>query len=402
MLAVLLLLVSTISIQSMNATARAERFLPGACERGGPLTCTFKLKDVPTSVAIEEGSPRAFVLHTDADTTVDPQACDRSVCRGSVSMIDLTKMQLVRTVSVGSAPGLPLVDRLTHRLFVVDERGDGDGTVYTIDTRTGRVVGRIQAGLCPCSTALAAKTNRVFVSTSAGLRMLDATSGAVIRTLPSLAGSVVIDDRLNRAYTYGPGGMVVADAASGRALRTWKVGECRGQIAIDQRHDRLYTARAVDGTGSNQSQGYFCVIDARSGTIRATIKEGVGVTTRVLAVDSVAGTVVLFTHGYVGNGPVRVVHGLTGETIRILEDATPIPPPIVGAKTGTVYYMARVRYDPASRREVSALLRLNRLREEPELLVNKLALPSEMVLSATHKYLLLPSPSLKSLLVLHL
>jgi len=179
----------------------------------------------------------------------------------SVSMLDASG-------NLSSAPPVPAqypaaiaVDGQRDRVFVLNA---GDGTVSTIDGRSGALIGTVATGLTPDVDARA--MGRIAVDEQAG------TVFAISSNTPLAA---------------------VLDAHSGRLMRTTKVGQGPGLLAIDEPHGRVVVANVLDNSVS--------LLDARNGALVRTVFGGLG--PRGLAVDGRTGRAFVAA----GDGMVRVL-----------------------------------------------------------------------------------------------
>jgi len=167
---------------------------------------------------------------------------------GSVRVLDGGSGATLSTTALGYQPGMVAVDEQANRLFVA---GADDGTVSTLDMRTGRLLRNVVVhgvGLVTSALAVDAPSGRVVVvstpggggpSASSQATLLDARTGLVIRTIPvaGAAWSLAVDNARGQAYipttplivldirtgtiriTRAPGGTLVAlDAQAMRAL----------------------------------------------------------------------------------------------------------------------------------------------------------------------------------------
>ncbi len=162
----------------------------------------------------------------------------------------------LRTVPVGQHPALVAVDARDHRVFVADQgrlTGDrtlpiGPGSVAMVDERTGAVLHTVQVSQAPVALAVDAPTRRVFVlctghidtvagfvSRGGSLSVLDAMTGAVVRTLsvgpvplhvsgsgavPTARQSLVVDSTSGLVYVATSAKVLVLDGATGAVRRT--------------------------------------------------------------------------------------------------------------------------------------------------------------------------------------
>jgi DNA-binding beta-propeller fold protein YncE len=159
--------------------------------------------------------------------------------------------QTVRTIAVGGHPYQVAVDTQTASAFVMVGAGSGrkvgaiPGQMVVLDMGSGAILRRIILGALPGRLALDTRTNRVFVgagpdhSGSWRILMLDARSGAVLRTLPGVGA--LIDVQRNRVFS----GSNVYDARNGVLLGLYAFlgpGGPGGAGALAERAGRYYAA----------------------------------------------------------------------------------------------------------------------------------------------------------------
>jgi len=247
------------------------------------------------------------------------------------------------TVRVGQNPALVAIDARDQRIFVANEGPltfdyalpTQPGSVSVIDGRTGAVLRTVRVGQGPVSLAFDAPTGRVFVlctgrintvsgfmSRGGSVSVLDAATGALLRTLPvgptllTISGpgttptgrqALAVDSASGRVYV-ATSAKVLVDGTTGAVRRTISV---RGGItpsviapsviAVDGRARRLYMGDSGDTTmpfvPSSSVSGLFGVLDAATGKGIANVavtQSGIS----VIAVDERAGRVLVFElHG---------------------------------------------------------------------------------------------------------
>ena len=138
------------------------------------------------------------------------------------------------------------VDARTKRLFVVNVDED---TVSVLDARSGALLHTVHVGQSPTAVAVDERTGRVFV----------VNSHTDPYRIPTERGSVSM-----------------LDARSGAALRTIPVGWDPTVAAVDERKGRIFVVnRNIDSRGRLIGNGSVSVLDARSGTVLRTIPVGV-------------------------------------------------------------------------------------------------------------------------------
>jgi hypothetical protein len=149
--------------------------------------------------------------------------------------------------------GVSTLDPQRGTLVRVTPTGGGVGTLVE-DARTGHVFTTTLGSLRVVATGAGNSAARTQVPAGVGsLRMLDAHSGALLRTLPigPATTGVAVDERRGRVYVLSvgfadahngltrPGTLSVVDERSGQSVRTLAVGAIPVLLALDRRHDRL-------------------------------------------------------------------------------------------------------------------------------------------------------------------
>ncbi len=139
----------------------------------------------------------------------------------AVSLIIHHDDVMVRTIAVGQNPALFAIDNLTGRAFVLDagtlarNAGGGivEGTIHTLDIRTGTLLRTVPAGTEPDDVAVDEQTGRVFVLNS-------------------------------YAHNGGQGTVTVLNAQSGKIVRTTQVGDLPTALALDVSAGRVFVLNA--------------------------------------------------------------------------------------------------------------------------------------------------------------
>jgi YVTN family beta-propeller protein len=172
----------------------------------------------------------------------------------TVSMLDAATGAPLRTIPVGPHPAVAVVDDLTGRVFVVHGRAGTRGTYSTFNDYQ-----------------------------QVGVTMLDARTGAVLRSLPvggstandfvgqALGTNITVDARRGRVFVINQVGVAqadqnhgtisVLDATSGRVLRTIGVGRHPISLTVDESTDRLFVVNTNLGCHPGACHGSVTVID---------------------------------------------------------------------------------------------------------------------------------------------
>ncbi len=190
----------------------------------------------------------------------------------SVSMLDSSGRLSAAPPVPAHYPGAIAVDGQTGRVFVLNA---GDGTVSTIDARSGALIATVATGLTPDVNHRDAE--RIAVDEQAGTVFASSSNTPLVAVL---------------------------DAHSGRLIRATKVGQGPGLLAIDEPHGRVVVANVLDNSVS--------VLDARGGALVRTVFGGLE--PRGLAVDGRTGRAFVVT----GDGTVRVLDTGNGALIHAI------------------------------------------------------------------------------------
>lgn len=260
------------------------------------------------AVAVDAAHARVVVTNTADD---------------SVSVLDARSGALLHTTPLGLLPLALAVDTRTARVFVLGPAVPGavvvpswgDGAVASLlgvlDARSGALLRTIPVGSGADTLAVDARTGRVFVGNrlTGTVGVLDARDSTWLRTVVvgGQPSALAVDQRRGRVYvvTGDSGTVSVLDAARGRLLRTVQVAPhprlgypLPDPLAVDEGRDRVYVTMGgglepVGGSLVVRGQGTLTVLDARSGAVRRRL--GVGVAPLALAEGS--GQVVVVNRG---------------------------------------------------------------------------------------------------------
>ncbi len=228
----------------------------------------------------------------------------------SVSVLDGYTGARVRTLALGAyTRALHIaVDGYTGRVFVATDVGP----LQVFDTRSGRLLRTISQpslrnGLLEVDEArdrVVAADYSAIPPYPADVRLLDARSGAVVRTV-TVAGAyaVALDRRWGRVIVGAPNGVSALDVRTGATL--WAYAgtiQTLGDIAVDEQTGRVFVVDrgATSPSGAHLDAGSVVVLDGRTGARRSTVT--VGVYPGALAIDDSTGHAVVVDDG----GLVRV------------------------------------------------------------------------------------------------
>lgn len=264
--------------------------------RSGAVLRTTTVGTLPGSIAVDERAGRVVVTN--------PRD-------GSVSVLDVSNGTLLQTIHVPGtigALGAMAMDEQSGRAFVVNT---SDGTVGVLDTRRGLLVRtvRVPAAIAlygaNVSIAVDAGRNRIFIGRNSigvtqafGLPLhtgivsvLDGRDGAYLYTMTvnQDVDHVAVDMTTGHVVTTSAAGVSVLDAGSGRILRAVSLDATFAQPVLDTRSGRAFIA----GTS-----GGVYVFDARHGRV---LGRGLGAPAGItaLAVDERRGRLLICTAGEV-------------------------------------------------------------------------------------------------------
>ncbi len=240
---------------------------------------------------------RVYVLN---QGTLSRDSSETPVGPGSIGVLDAATGHPLHTFRFSAhthvAPVGAAIDERRGRLFVqtydqTPAGSPGPARLLMLDATTGAVLRTITA-----TGALAAdeRTGHIFVGGGRGGVMLDARTGAVIRAIPSGA-RVLVAPRLGRAYVADGDVVRCLDTAMGRALFALPVRSRYGarrltlSLAVDEAARRLVVLDGEDAVYRPASMNVYDALsgravrlDAAEGGVEAAIDEQ---THHVLAVD---------------------------------------------------------------------------------------------------------------------
>lgn len=226
---------------------------------------------------------------------------------------------------------------LTPRGIAVDERdnlvvvGHRDtSTVTLLDARRGTILRHVPSCVGPWDLAMSVGAGHVFAQCEGNVTaMLDARTGRVLRAVPAAAGEgiLTIDERTNRVVVnFGVGAaMALLDARSGAPVRTLAgIDGSRGfrTVAVDGRSGRIYVALTGPGlSGITTTVSQVTMLDGRTG---AVLRQAVVAANPVaLAFDARRGRLLVSSVGAMdasdqptGDGMLSVLDGTSLVTLR--------------------------------------------------------------------------------------
>ncbi len=266
----------------------------------GRLLRTLRVAGGATAIGVDDRAGRAVV-------TSDTQFGRGS---GTISVLDARTGRLVRTISIPMGPGQVVVDEVTGRAFVLASSYNpflphsNTGRVYVLDTRTGAVVRTLTLPAPPVDVAVDEAAGHVFVAVQGPSRLVSFTFPPV----GGGSGGVTSSGGGAERMSLGPGEVRMLDARSGAVLRTVPVGVVPTALAVDARHGLILVAAwgsrdsyATSGAARVTikaplvAPGSVSVLDATSDAVRRTIT--LDTSPRAIAVDERTGHVFVVNDG---------------------------------------------------------------------------------------------------------
>ena len=253
--------------------------------RSGRSLGAVRVGSHPHSMAVDARAGRAFVVNSGD---------------GSVSVLDTRRTVVLGAVHLAGDFALSgvAVDERAGRVFVGDT-GGGAGLVHVLDAHLGAdphaaIRGAARATtIRPYATGSYATGSYAAGSYAAGsyLSSLDRMDHMVVDSTP------VTGAPDGRVFATNGAGLSVLDARGGQILRTIPVRGAASAIAVDQSRHRVYVTSidGVDGNGSPAGPGRLTVLDELDGRVLRTVDAGM--TPRAVAVDAGTGHVVVVDEG---------------------------------------------------------------------------------------------------------
>ncbi len=195
-------------------------------------------------MVVDAATGRAFLLGGVEPAPSQPR-------RSYLCVLDTRTGATVHALTWGGGAGDVAVDERTGRVFVTDTgparlfqksvAGGGSmgmflpvgpGALHTLDAHTGALLQTATLGIAPGAIAVDERRDRVYVTDAGSHDGYGSSNGTPI-DIP--------------APISGPGGVSVADAASGHTLRTMALGTQPSSIALDGRTGRAFIGDMGDG-----------------------------------------------------------------------------------------------------------------------------------------------------------
>jgi YVTN family beta-propeller protein len=233
------------------------------------------------------------------------------------------------------------------------------GAVSTLDETTGRLLRTASIAGIPAVLVADPQSGHVFVGPTSGggaiaggLSLLDATSGAVLRSIDLLRaqGAVMpdldvqglaVDARTGHVFVAWTGtyqgepmasGVSMLNAATGAILKRIDVGVFPTAVVVDEQLGHAFVAHRdiVNGQGDPRGNGSLSVLDTTSGTEVDTIPVGWGPT--AMALDAHTGLLLVANQSNQGTsqGTISIVrvrprHALPTDPVRPARGARYFP-----------------------------------------------------------------------------
>ncbi len=248
--------------------------------RSGRSLGAVRVGSHPHSMAVDARAGRAFVVNSGD---------------GSVSVLDTRRAVVLGAVHLAGDFALSgvAVDERAGRVFVGDT-GGGAGLVHVLDAHLGADPHAAIRGAARATTIRPYATGSYATgsyATGSYLSSLDRMDHMVVDSTP------VTGAPDGRVFATNGAGLSVLDARGGQILRTIPVRGAASAIAVDQSRHRVYVTSidGVDGNGSPAGPGRLTVLDELDGRVLRTVDAGM--TPRAVAVDAGTGHVVVVDEG---------------------------------------------------------------------------------------------------------
>ncbi len=312
----------------------------------------------PIAITVDEHTQRVFVL-TRGPLGKGP--LPEPTGPGGVSVLDAATGRLVRTTQVGIDPVQMVLGVAARRLYVVNQGRLGDelypvgpGSVSILDAATGVSIRTTQVGTGVMALTVDERRGRAFTLTSdlgatnghssGTTSVLDARTGALLRTLPGVSGTALAVSALTgRLFVasdlscpptvsdtnpVNPGCLEVFNAMTGRRLATLPLSQTVGlrAMAVDDVAGRVVAMLEGmrGGVVNEQYASHAAVFDAATGTLLHSAKTSRDRSADAFALSVTAGRAVMINgpDGYdiqmnnSGSADISVVQTRDGQVLR--------------------------------------------------------------------------------------
>lgn len=270
-----------------------------------------------------------------------------------IAVVDTLRRVLVRRIAMGTAIPTMALDRTHGRVVVADETGPDTGIVRLLDASSGAVVRTAFPRVAPVGIAVDGRVGRVFVvgqgrcqalpravahACRAGFGVVDILDEGALRPVGAAAVGpyprhIVADEPDGRVFVSSSSGVAMLDARSGHVLRTF--GTAIGIMAVDTITRRVFVE---DNTWTVR------LLDARSGrfvgAVPGTYLNAMGPASAA-AIDEHSGNLIIKDDGRLNpNAPmstVSIVDGRTGHLLHTLTLGAPPAAVAVDAANGQAF-----------------------------------------------------------------
>ncbi len=257
----------------------------------------------PGPIAADTRTGRVFVVNRGPlDNGYGGSGNPLGARAGSVSVLDATTGQVLRTQPVGRGPALIAVDERLGRVFVVN-RGPFDpgtrafsahSTVSILDAATGRLLHTARL-FTPAATLILVDQDRgrVVIVGLYDIEILDALTGVVVRRLHEFAEFAALDARADRLFLGDSGAVRTFRETTGAriatvAINTTNEGPFVNAIAVDAQAGHVI----VSGGNDRSHLTTMRLLDIRTGT-QVHREDGQAASGATIGVDEAAARAII-------------------------------------------------------------------------------------------------------------
>lgn len=268
----------------------------------------------PFALAMDAATHRVFVLNSDDPAYLTGlNKYPNAIRLTSVSVLNAATGAVVHTVPlrgyvpIANGTAAVAVDARSGRVVLAlshalpNAAESSPGTVRMLDGTTGAVLRRVPVGSNLRALAVDARTRRVFVSGDRDVRVLDLATGALLRIVPGGGSVLAVDARSGQVFLLGGPGVVVLGATTGTVRKTIALDPAAAALAlaVDGR-----AGRVVVGLDYPSRLSSVAVLDAATGRlVRQTDQAGAA----PLVVDAATGRAfAVYNQRSSTNGPVLI------------------------------------------------------------------------------------------------
>jgi DNA-binding beta-propeller fold protein YncE len=294
-----------------------------------------------SGTAVSEHTGHTFVGLSGQGGSSDGRIALR--CHSSVTTIDTASGRLLGRTAVGVEPAGMAVDDRDGRVFVAGFAEAGYPARITpaltiLDTRGQMVKPAMPFPACPCAGGamgmLEAMTDgairRVFVVTLESVVTFDAVTGVPLATVPAdVAGAGGIpnfglDTRYHRVFIATSTGVTIIDGRTGALAQTINLGESERVLAVDSRTSRVFVAEWAGCRGGQGGSAAAGVVVLDAAS-GAHIGHVLGSCVGGMLMDEPAGRVLVGLSGdSTGQNGYAVLDAGSGKVLRTLRTSWPL------------------------------------------------------------------------------